>query len=45
MRFDYRKFFMGTKYAIFNYATKDVGGYVDIDYIDYQRANDRVILK
>ena len=45
MRFDYRKFFMGTKYAIFNYATKDVGGYVDVDYIDYQRANDRVILK
>ena len=44
MRFDYRKFFMGTKYAIFNYATKQTGGYIDVDYIDYQRANDRVII-
>lgn len=30
--FDYRRFFMGTKFAIFNYATKQLGGYVDVDY-------------
>ena len=32
MRFDYRRFFMGSKFAIFNYATKKVGGYIDVDY-------------
>jgi hypothetical protein len=31
MIFDYRRFFMGTKFAIFNYATKKLGGHVDID--------------
>ena len=35
MVFDYTKFFMGSKFAIFNYATKDLGGYVDIDYFEY----------
>ncbi len=29
--FDYRRFFMGSKFAIFNYATKKTGGYIDID--------------
>lgn len=37
MRFDYRKLFMGTKFAISNYATKSIGGYVDIDYFEYKR--------
>lgn len=37
MVFDYRRFFMGTKYAIFNYATKSQGGYVDVDFFDYKR--------
>lgn len=37
MKFDYRKLFMGTKYAIFNYATKDIGGYADIDFFHYKR--------
>ncbi|KDN54374.1 glycoside hydrolase family 43 protein [Flavobacterium seoulense] len=38
MIFDYRKLFMGTKYAIFNYATKQKGGYVDVDWfkVDYK---------
>ena len=31
MIFDYRRFFMGSKFAIFNYATKKKGGYVDVD--------------
>lgn len=31
MIFDYRRFFMGTKFGIFNYATKKAGGYVDVD--------------
>ena len=36
MRFDYRKLFMGTRYAIFNYATKEEGGYVDVDFFHYE---------
>lgn len=32
MQFDYRRFFMGTRFAIFNYATKTLGGYIDVDY-------------
>ena len=27
--------FMGSKFAIFNYATRSVGGYVDVDSFDY----------
>lgn len=29
--FDYTRFFMGTKFALFNYATKEAGGHVDFD--------------
>ncbi len=32
MIFDYRRFFMGTRYALFNYATREPGGYVDVDW-------------
>ena len=35
MRFDYTRLFMGSKFAIFNYATKSLGGYVDVDYFDF----------
>jgi beta-xylosidase len=38
MIFDYRKLFMGTKFAIFNYATKTTGGYVDVDFFKYNKA-------
>ncbi len=31
LRFDYTRFFMGTKFALFNYATKTAGGHVDFD--------------
>ena len=31
-RFDTGKFFMGAKFALFNYATKEVGGLADFDY-------------
>lgn len=31
MVFDYRKLFMGTRYAIFCYATKKQGGWLDVD--------------
>ena len=34
--FDYKRLFMGSKFAIFNYATKEIGGYVDIDFFDYK---------
>ncbi len=37
MKFDFTKFFMGTKFAIFNYATKTKGGYVDIDFFHYKK--------
>ena len=37
MVFDYRRFFMGSKFAIFNYATKKAGGWVDVDFFHYQR--------
>ena len=30
MRFDYRRLFMGTRYAVFNYATKTKGGQVKV---------------
>ena len=39
MRFDWQRFFMGTKFAIFNYATQAAGGYVDVDYFDYEKIN------
>ena len=34
--FDYRRFFMGSKFGIFNYATKTAGGYVDVDEFCYE---------
>ena len=37
MVFDYRRFFMGSKFAIFNYATKKAGGYVDVDEFCYSK--------
>ncbi|MCH5308742.1 MAG: glycoside hydrolase 43 family protein [Prevotella sp.] len=37
MIFDYRRFFMGTKYAIFCYATKKAGGYVDVEEFKYKK--------
>lgn len=33
MRFDWRRFFMGTRLAIFNYATQSPGGCVDVDFV------------
>ena len=36
MRFDWRRFFMGSKFSIFCYATKRTGGYIDVDRFDYQ---------
>lgn len=35
MIFDYKKLFMGSKFAIFNYATQAKGGYVDVDFFNY----------
>ena len=39
MQYDYRRFFMGTRIAIYNYATKAAGGYVDVDSFEYQKQN------
>lgn len=41
MRFDYTRLFMGTRYAIFNYATKQLGGYVDVDFFKYDKESDQ----
>ena len=35
LSFDWRRFFMGTKFGIFCYATKKAGGYVDVDEFCY----------
>ena len=37
MRFDYRRLFMGTRFALFCYATKAAGGFVDIDAFTYNK--------
>ena len=37
MRFDWRRFFMGSKFAIFSYATKKAGGYIDVDSFNYKK--------
>ncbi len=37
MVFDHTKMFMGSKFAIFNYATKKEGGHVDIAQFDYKK--------
>lgn len=37
MIFDYKKLFMGSKFAIFNYATKSLGGYVDVDFFHFEK--------
>ena len=37
MNFDYRRLFMGTRFAIYNYATKNAGGYVDVDSFEYKK--------
>ena len=35
LSFDWRRFFMGSKFGIFCYATKKAGGYVDVDEFCY----------
>lgn len=36
MMFDFRRFFMGTKFALFCYATKQAGGWADFDNFEYK---------
>lgn len=37
LRYDYTRVFMGTRLALFCYATKANGGYVDVDYFNYKK--------
>lgn len=37
MRFDYRRLFMGTRYAVFNYATKQKGGKVTVLGLNWEK--------
>ncbi len=39
MKFDYLRFFMGTRFAIFNYSTTGDGGYIDVDSFNYRKIN------
>ena len=34
--FDWRRFFMGSKFTLFCYATKKAGGYADFDYFTFK---------
>jgi beta-xylosidase len=36
MIFNYRTMFMGTRYGIYNYATKELGGFVDVDFFKHE---------
>lgn len=36
MRFDWQRLFVGTRFALFCYATKRTGGYADFDSFEYQ---------
>lgn len=38
MIFDYRRFFMGTRFGIYNYATAETGGHVDVDWFRVEPA-------
>ena len=37
LRFDWRRFFMGSKFALFNFATKKSGGFADFESFTYQK--------
>ena len=41
LSFDWRRFFMGQKFGIFNYATKKAGGYVDVDRFSYEVTSEK----
>jgi len=38
LSFDWRRFFMGTKFGLFCYATKKSGGYVDVDEFCFEKS-------
>ena len=40
MIFDYRRMFMGSKFAVFNYATKNLGGFVDVDFFRVSKSSE-----
>lgn len=37
MKFDFARMFMGTRFAIYNYATVQTGGCIDVDYFRYEK--------
>ena len=36
LTFDWRRFFMGSMFTLFCYATKKAGGYADFDYFTFK---------
>lgn len=44
MRYDYRRLFMGSRFAIFNYATRQTGGYIDVDEFAYTRTVEQPVM-
>lgn len=45
MIFDYRRLFMGTRFAIYNYATNLTGGHVDVDFFKFNESKNDVYVK
>ncbi len=43
MVYDFRRMFMGSRYAIYNYATANTGGHVDVDWFRYKKVVNDII--
>lgn len=41
MVYDFRRLFMGSRFAIVCYASKRLGGYADVDYFHYKRVENK----
>ncbi|MCD8281931.1 MAG: glycoside hydrolase 43 family protein [Prevotella sp.] len=41
LTYDYTRMFMGTRFALFNYATRTPGGFIDMDYFRYDKPGEQ----
>ena len=42
MRYNWQGFFMGSRFAVFNFTTGSEGGYIDVDSFSYRRSEDPI---
>lgn len=42
LRYDWQRFFMASKFAVFCYATKRIGGWLDVDSFDITKTDSRL---